>query len=181
MPAMIIRFYQGWFQMLLIDLPLFIACTFSISSSTWSRKKSSIPKTWCKTFLYLPFLMALGHRPHRHQHQGRHGSPLRHQKRLRAHAEIPRAKEGRKVAGRESIASASASCPGSSSPSAPTSPVTIWYALSNENYFTVPFLLLFVFGYWYTGLLSLLQGRFERWRTGANFDESTPKPFPVGV
>ena len=32
MPAMIIRFYQGWFQMLLIDVPLFMASTFSISS-----------------------------------------------------------------------------------------------------------------------------------------------------
>ena len=23
--------------------------------------------------------------------------------------------------------------------------------------------------------------RFERWRTGVNTDESSPKPFPVGV
>jgi len=29
--------------------------------------------------------------------------------------------------------------------------------------------------------MSLLQGRFERWRGGANTDESSPKPFPVGV
>ena len=44
-------------------------------------------------------------------------------------------------------------------------------------------MILFVIGYWYTGLMSLLQGRFERWRTGtgANTDESSPKPFPVGV
>jgi hypothetical protein len=59
--------------------------------------------------------------------------------------------------------------------------LTIAYAIANENYFTIPFLLLFVAGYWYTGLLSLLQGRFERWRTGANLEESSPKPFPVGV
>ena len=60
--------------------------------------------------------------------------------------------------------------------------LTIWYAWTNENYFTIPFLLLFVVGYWYTGLLSLLQGRFERWRSGgANLDESSPKPYPVGV
>src|SRR6201994_4128428 len=58
---------------------------------------------------------------------------------------------------------------------------TAYYAISTENYFTVPFLLLFVIGYWYTGLLSLLQGRFERWRTGATLEESSPKPFPVGV
>src|ERR1700732_4642589 len=32
LPAMIIRFYQGWFQMVYIDLPLFMASTFSISS-----------------------------------------------------------------------------------------------------------------------------------------------------
>ena len=47
----------------------------------------------------------------------------------------------------------------------------------------LPFLLLFVVGYWYTGLMSLLQGRFERWRSGttANPDDSSVKPFPVGV
>ncbi len=39
--------------------------------------------------------------------------------------------------------------------------LTVWYAMANENYFTVPFLILFVFGYWYTGLMSLLQGRFD--------------------
>jgi len=45
----------------------------------------------------------------------------------------------------------------------------------------VPFLLLFVLGYWYTGLMSLLEGRFERFRMGANTEETSPKPFPVGV
>jgi hypothetical protein len=44
---------------------------------------------------------------------------------------------------------------------------TVWYAISSENYFTVPFLLLFVFGYWYTGLLSLLQGRLNDPARGA--------------
>ena len=54
---------------------------------------------------------------------------------------------------------------------------TVWYAISSENFFTVPFLLLFVMGYWYTGLLSLLQGRFER-NNGQSMHE---KPYPVGV
>ena len=58
---------------------------------------------------------------------------------------------------------------------------TVWYALSTENYFTVPFLLLFVFGYWYTGLLSLLQGRFERNRRGTSSPEAHEKPYPVGI
>jgi hypothetical protein len=53
-----------------------------------------------------------------------------------------------------------------------------YYAIQIDNYFTIPFLLLFVFGYWYTGLMSLLQGRFAGVELSA---ESHTKPFPVGV
>src|SRR6185312_12758897 len=60
LPAMIIRFYQGWFQMLIIDLPLFVASTFSVSSFYLVSQKELYPKSWLKTFLYLPFLMSLG-------------------------------------------------------------------------------------------------------------------------
>src|SRR5947209_1503515 len=60
LPAMVIRFYQGWFQMLYIDLPLFLASTCSISSFYLVSQKELFPKTWKRTFLFLPFLMALG-------------------------------------------------------------------------------------------------------------------------
>src|SRR6202166_2494861 len=60
MPAMIIRFYQGWFQMLYIDLPLFMASTFSISSFYLVSQKELFPKRWLRSLLYLPLLMALG-------------------------------------------------------------------------------------------------------------------------
>jgi hypothetical protein len=56
--------------------------------------------------------------------------------------------------------------------------LTVFYAVENENFVTVPFLLLFVFGYWSTGLMSLLQGRFAG---VALSSESHSKPFPVGV
>ena len=57
--------------------------------------------------------------------------------------------------------------------------MTVYYALQNENYLTVPFLLLFVVGYWYTGLMSLLQGRFSGLALSGAGNHS--KPFPVGV
>src|SRR5208282_6260634 len=60
MPAMIVRFYQGWFQMLLIDFPLFTASTFSIAVFYLASQRILFPKTWKKTFYYLPALMALG-------------------------------------------------------------------------------------------------------------------------
>jgi hypothetical protein len=56
--------------------------------------------------------------------------------------------------------------------------LTVYYAVENENYITVPFLLLFVVGYWYTGFMSLLQGRFGGASEGAT---AQTKPFPVGV
>ena len=60
LPAMIIRFYQGWFQMLYIDLPLFMASTFSISSFYLVSQRELFPGKWFRALIYLPFLMALG-------------------------------------------------------------------------------------------------------------------------
>src|SRR5437899_11841712 len=60
LPAMVIRFYQGWFQMMYIDLPLFLASTFSISSFYLVSQRELFPKTWPRALLYLPFLMSLG-------------------------------------------------------------------------------------------------------------------------
>ena len=40
---MVIRFYQGWFQMMYIDVPLFLASTFSISSFYLVSQKELFP------------------------------------------------------------------------------------------------------------------------------------------
>jgi cellulose synthase/poly-beta-1,6-N-acetylglucosamine synthase-like glycosyltransferase len=180
MPAMVIRFYQGWFQMLLIDFPLFMASTFSISSFYLVSQKELFPRTWYKTFLYLPFLMSLGigltvtnTKAVIEALLGIQSSFKRTPKyRVEKRGEKSKAAKYRKRLGIVPWIELLIGC---------YFALTIWYAIANENYFTVPFLLLFVVGYWYTGLLSLLQGRFERWRSGTNLEESSPKPFPVGV
>ena len=102
LPAMIIRFYQGWFQMLYIDLPLFLASTFSISSFYLVSQKELFPKTWYRTFLYLPPLMALGHRLDHHQQQGGAGGARRPSERVCAHAQVSRRQqEGQDRCGQE--------------------------------------------------------------------------------
>jgi cellulose synthase/poly-beta-1,6-N-acetylglucosamine synthase-like glycosyltransferase len=182
LPAMICRFYQGWFQMLLIDVPLFTASTASIAVFYLMAERELFPKTWWKTIFYLPFLMALGI-----------GLTVTNTKAVMealfgiksAFVRTPKYRVAKK--GEKSQASKYRK----------RLKLTPWielligcyffaailYTFSNQNYFTAPFLILFVIGYWYTGLMSLLQGRFERWRSGAgaNTDESSPKPFPVGV
>ncbi|HEY1264869.1 MAG TPA: cellulose synthase family protein [Terriglobales bacterium] len=177
LPAMVIRFYQGWFQMLYIDLPLFIASTFSISSFYLVSQKELFPRTWPKSLLYLPFLMALGigltitnTRAVLEALVGKQTAFARTPKyRVESKKDKVRANQYRRrlgwvpwlellIGGYFALAA--------------------YYAIVNENYITVPFLLLFVIGYWYTGLMSLLQGRFA----GLSFSaESHTKPFPVGI
>jgi cellulose synthase/poly-beta-1,6-N-acetylglucosamine synthase-like glycosyltransferase len=177
LPAMIIRFYQGWFQMMYIDLPLFLASTFSISSFYLVSQRELFPRKWPRALVYLPFLMALGI-----------GLTITNTKAViealigkeSAFARTPKysvvSKQDKLVTGKYRkrlgwvpwvellIGSYFA--------------LTVYYAVENENFITVPFLLLFVVGYWATGLMSLLQGRFG----GAAVRATThTKPFPVGV
>ena len=180
-PAMICRFYQGWFQMLLIDVPLFAASSLSIAVFYVMSQRELFPRTWKKTFYYLPFLMALGigltvtnTKAVMEALLGIKSAFVRTPKyRVAAKGEKSQAAKYRKRLKLEPWIELLLGC---------YFMLAIIYTFYNRNYFTAPFLILFVIGYWYTGLMSLLQGRFERWRSGANTDEeSSPKPFPVGV
>jgi hypothetical protein len=51
----------------------------------------------------------------------------------------------------------------------------VLYAIQNENYATTPFLLLFVWGYLYTGLMSLSQTYLGQLRLG-RADTQTQAP-----
>jgi cellulose synthase/poly-beta-1,6-N-acetylglucosamine synthase-like glycosyltransferase len=177
LPAMIIRFYQGWFQMLYIDLPLFMASTFSISSFYLVSQRELFPKTWLRALLYLPFLMALGI-----------GLTITNTKAVlealigkqSAFARTPkyRVENKKDKVGATKYRRRLGWIPWVELLIGTYFAMTVYYALDNENYITVPFLLLFVVGYWYTGLMSLLQGRFSGISLSA---ETHTKPFPVGV
>src|SRR6516225_8763782 len=60
LPVMIVRFYQGWLQMLLIDVPLIAASFWSISAFYMVAHRALFPKNWKRGFLFLPALMAAG-------------------------------------------------------------------------------------------------------------------------
>ncbi len=163
LPAMIVRFYQGWFQMLLIDLPLFLASSCSISGFYMAAQRALYPKTWKRSIIYLPFVMAVGI-----------GLSVRNAKavlealfgvksefvrtpkfNIAGHSGTWRKKLYRNRAGWMPYLEVGLglyfAC-------------TIWYAILNENYATVPFLFLFVWGYLYTGLMSIGQVYLERLR-----------------
>ncbi|HUB34641.1 MAG TPA: glycosyltransferase [Bryobacteraceae bacterium] len=60
LPVMIVRFYMGWMQMLFLDLPLIAASFWSISLFYVVAQRELYPKNWKRSVLLLPMLMAVG-------------------------------------------------------------------------------------------------------------------------
>jgi cellulose synthase/poly-beta-1,6-N-acetylglucosamine synthase-like glycosyltransferase len=160
MPAMIVRFYQGWFQMLYIDLPLFMASTFSISSFYLTSQRELRPKTWMSTFKYLPFLMAVGigigvsnSRAVLEALFGVHSSFQRTAKyKLDGDTKKARPKVYRRAAGWIPLVELAIGT---------FFLGTVAYGIESRNFATVPFLVIFVLGYYYIGLMSMFQTPIE--------------------
>ncbi|MGD0543487.1 MAG: cellulose synthase family protein [Candidatus Acidiferrales bacterium] len=178
LPAMIVRFYQGWFQVLVIDLPLFLASTCSISSFYLAAERALYPKTWKRTFLYLPFVMAVGIGLSVRNAWGvlealfNVKSEFVRTPKYRVEANATGSNHGdwakktyRKSAGLMPFAEVALGI---------YFALAVVYALQNENYATVPFLFLFVWGYLYTGFMSLAQTYIERLRFTVESGEVRP-------
>lgn len=60
LPVMIVRFYMGIFQMVLIDLPLIVASFWSITAFYLYAQRELYPKSWWKSIAFMPMLMAAG-------------------------------------------------------------------------------------------------------------------------
>jgi hypothetical protein len=60
LPVMIVRFYMGVWQMVFIDLPLIVASFWSISLFYVIAQRELYPKHWKRSILMLPMLIAVG-------------------------------------------------------------------------------------------------------------------------
>jgi cellulose synthase/poly-beta-1,6-N-acetylglucosamine synthase-like glycosyltransferase len=154
-PAMVIRYNMGWYEMLLIDVPLFFAATFSVCNFYMVCQRE-IHTDWRTRIKYLPFLMSIGI-----------GLSINNTRAVieaifNKQSEFTRTPKyhiesdsdewvGKKY--RQSVA---------------VQPLielalglyftsTVFYAIANQIYGTVPFLVLFQIGFLYTGLLSIVQ------------------------
>lgn len=58
-PALIVRFNQGWFELVTIDLPLFML-SFTSVSYFYITSQKILHRDWLRRLLYLPVLMAIG-------------------------------------------------------------------------------------------------------------------------
>jgi cellulose synthase/poly-beta-1,6-N-acetylglucosamine synthase-like glycosyltransferase len=162
LPAMIVRFYQGWFQMLYLDLPLFLASTCSFSTFYMVAQRELYPRGWRSRIKYIPFLMATGI-----------GLAVVNSKAviealLGKQSEFVRTPKYRVEADEEGweqkkyVRQRSGWIPIIELALAGYFVFTVAYSFTIENYLTTPFLMLFFMGYSYTGSMSLFQTPLRR-------------------
>jgi len=164
LPAMIVRFNQGWFQMLYIDLPLWLAATASVSTFYLVAQRELYPN-WRARLRYLPFLMAVGiglsvsnSKAVIEALLGIKTSFKRTPKyRIESKSDLWTSK---KYLGRTGILPIVEILLGL------YFALVVYYAFSNQNYPTIPFLMLFVVGFIYMGLMSVLHVTLHRWLRG---------------
>jgi cellulose synthase/poly-beta-1,6-N-acetylglucosamine synthase-like glycosyltransferase len=154
-PSMVIRYNMGWYEMLLIDVPLFFAATFSVCNFYMVCQRE-IHSDWVTRIKYLPFLMSIGI-----------GLSINNTRAVfealfNKQTEFARTPKYR-------IEGAADDWIGKKyHQSVAVQPLielalglyftwTIFYAMANQIYGTLPFLFLFQIGFLYTGLLSIVQ------------------------
>jgi cellulose synthase/poly-beta-1,6-N-acetylglucosamine synthase-like glycosyltransferase len=59
-PAMVIRYNMGLYEMLIVDIPLFMGATLSVCSFYLSSQKAIFGSTWKSRIAYLPAVLSVG-------------------------------------------------------------------------------------------------------------------------
>jgi cellulose synthase/poly-beta-1,6-N-acetylglucosamine synthase-like glycosyltransferase len=154
-PSMVIRYNMGWYEMLLIDVPLFFAATASVANF-YVVCQRELHDDWMTRIKYLPFLMSIGI-----------GLTVNNTKAV-LEALFNKESEFARTPKYRIEATADEWIGKKYRQSFLIQPMielalglyftaTVFYALANGIYGTLPFLVLFQIGFLYTGLLSIVQ------------------------
>ncbi len=155
-PAMYVRYNMGWTEMLLIDIPLFAAATLSVCNFYIVSQRELYPDSWRSRLKYLPFLMSIGiglcvnntravlealfHKESEFARTPKYG--------IERDSDEWAGKKYHQTVGVQALIELALGLYFTG---------TVFYALINQIYGTLPFLMLFQIGFLYTGLLSILQ------------------------
>jgi cellulose synthase/poly-beta-1,6-N-acetylglucosamine synthase-like glycosyltransferase len=154
-PAMVVRYSMGWSEMMLIDVPLFFAATASVANFYMVSQRELYPD-WRQRLKYLPFLMSIGIGLCVNNTRAVLEAMFGKQSEFARTPKYGIERNGDEWAGKKYHQSVGIQ---------PLVEValglyftgTVFYALSNQIYGTLPFLMLFQVGFLYTGLLSIFQ------------------------
>jgi len=59
-PAMVIRYNMGWYEMLVVDVPLFMGATMSVCSFYLASQREILGDSWKARIKYVPAVLAVG-------------------------------------------------------------------------------------------------------------------------
>ena len=161
LPVMVVRFYMGVFQMFMLDLPLIVASFWSISAFYVVAHTELYPKEWKRAILFLPALIAGGIALTLINARAVLEALFGYQT---AFARTPKYA----VSGQQKVKAAETQYRRRSGwlPYAELAVGTyfVWmvvFAVETFNFFAIPFLLLFVAGYYWAGVSTL----YEEWQS----------------
>ncbi|HOQ60035.1 MAG TPA: glycosyltransferase family 2 protein [Vicinamibacterales bacterium] len=154
-PSMIIRYNMGWYEMLLIDVPLFLAATASVVNFYLVSQRELYPD-WKARLRYVPALMAVGIGLAVNNTRAVVEALARHQS---AFARTPKygVERGSDQWVGKKYMQATAWQPLVETGLGLYFTATVLYALANGIYGSLPFLMLFQGGFLYMGLMSFIQ------------------------
>jgi len=154
-PSMVIRYEMGWYEMLLIDVPLFFAATMSFCNFYMVCQRE-LHRDWVARLRYMPFLISIGI-----------GLSVNNTKAVLEalfdkKTEFTRTPKYRIEGDGDEWATKRYRQSVTMQPLIEMGlglyfTATVFYALANGIYGTLPFLVLFQIGFLYTGLLSVVQ------------------------
>ncbi|MCS6885004.1 MAG: glycosyltransferase family 2 protein [Acidobacteriota bacterium] len=163
LPVLIVRYNQGFFHLLLFDVPILLFSTLSVIAFYGSAQRYLYPDTHSKQFKYLPLVMAVGigltfsnAKAVLEALLGIQSSFVRTPKYA-----IKTLKDGW-LAQAMKYGRKRGLTPYLELLTAAYFALTIYYAITRGIFGTIPFLLIFLFGYAYTGAMSFLQSILQR-------------------
>jgi hypothetical protein len=174
LPVMIVRFYMGVFQMVLVDLPLIIASFWSISAFYLYAQRELHPKNWLKSIAFLPMLMAAGVALTVSNSKGVLEALLGIQSSFARTAKYAIGTAKGKVRPATAYRRKSGWLPYVEIAIGSYFVYMIDFAIQTLNFFAIPFLLLFVCGYYWAGFTTLLEeyrGKLE-WQRARKLAET---------
>jgi hypothetical protein len=154
-PAMYVRYNMGWYEMLLIDVPLFLAATMSVANF-YVVCQRELHDDWVVRLKYLPFLMSIGIGLCVNNTRAVIEALLGKQTEFARTPKYGIERQNDEWIGKK-YRTATFVQPMIEVALGFYFTATVFYALANLIYFTLPFLMLFQIGFLYTGVLSITQ------------------------
>jgi cellulose synthase/poly-beta-1,6-N-acetylglucosamine synthase-like glycosyltransferase len=154
-PSMYVRYSMGWTEMMLIDIPLFAAATLSFCNFYMVSQRELYPD-WKARLKYLPFLMSIGIGLCVNNTRAVFEAIFGKQSEFARTPKYGIERDSDEWVGKKYHQSVGVQ-PMIELALGLYFTATVFYALANGIYATLPFLMLFQVGFLYTGLLSIFQ------------------------